>query len=199
MDSFFERMDPWRKPEGSLHLYVLPNDDEREILFEVQQSLIGVDELPMMPAGYLHATVLRLAQFDEDVSQKEYSRLGETMDEFCATLHPFDLHFGRPLPDDVALSCWAPSTAAWEQLLGGCRATVAGTWGMEPFAAPVGPHVSLGYAKGRVDDALLAEKLEGVCGPGPLHVAKLHLVSVTVRPELGTFDFIQLANWDLGS
>lgn len=199
MDSFFERMEPWRKSEGSLHLYVLPAEDERELFFNVQQSLAGIENLPLMPAAYLHATLLRLAQFDEDVSQKEYSRLGREIDEFCATLEPFDLDFGPPVADDVALCCWATATPAWEQLTQGCRATVERAWGVEPFASPAVPHVSLAYAKGMVNGDLVAATLEGVASPGRIRVDKVHLVSVTARPERGTFDFTELANWDLGS
>ena len=57
--------------------------------------------------------------------------------------------------------------------------------------------MSLAYATGPVPHDLLAERLAGLDPLGTIRVDRLHLVSVTVRPERGTFDFTSLANWDL--
>lgn len=199
MKSFFATMEPWRKAEGSLHLYALPDQEERARLVVAQEALNGIEGLPLMPASYLHCTVQRLAQFDEDVTQAHYTQLGEALAVMCAALKPFDLDFGAPLATELSVGCWTARSGAWDRLLQGCRETVASTWGGDTPAPPTAPHLSLAYAKSPVDDAVVAARLANVPPIGTLHVGTLHLVSVTVRPERGTFDFTELANWDLGS
>lgn len=198
MKSFFDNMEPWRKPEGSLHLYVLPLDQDRDRFASAQEALTGIDDLPLMPASYLHCTVARLAQFDEDVTQADYTRLGDALQELCAGLNPFKLDFGPPQADDDAVGCWASVSKDWDALVEGCRRTVITAWGTEPPSPPVAPHLSLAYAKASVDSDLVAARLAEAQALGAVRVRTLHLVSVTVRPQRGTFDFTELANWDLG-
>ncbi len=199
MESFFTSMEPWRKPEGSLHLYVLPGEDDTDRFIEAQEALKDVDDLPLMPASYLHCTVARLAQFDEDVSQAEYTRLGDALQELCSGLRAFTLDFGPAQADGTAVVCWASPSKDWDRLVEECRRTVAATWGGEAPAPPEAPHLSLAYAKGAIDDDLVSGRLVEAEPIGAVHVRTLHLVSVTMRPERGTFDFTELANWDLGS
>lgn len=197
MENFFERMEPWRTPEGALHLYVLPADDERERFVAAQQSIYGIDHLPLMPEAYLHCTVQRLAQFDDEVSQTDLTALGTAVQNLCSALPAFDLDFGRPVASNVAVACQASHSGGWDRLVAGCRDIVAEAWGITPPAAPASPHLSLAYASGPVPDAVVAERLAEVEPLGTVRVDALHLVSVTVRPERGTFDFTSLANWDL--
>lgn len=198
MQSFFESMPPWRKPEGSLHLYVLPHEDDRERFLSAQEAVAGIDDLPLMPAAYLHCTVTRLAQFDEDVTQAQYTQLGDALQELCAGLSPFTLDFGAPQASESSVVCWAKGSKAWDTLVEGCDRTVAATWGVEPHAPPVAPHLSLAYAKASVDADLVTARLTAAPPFGAVRVHTLHLVSVTVRPERGTFDFTELAIWDFG-
>lgn len=199
MKSFFESMKPWRKPEGSLHLYLLPKEEDKERFMEVQDLLRGIEHLPLMPAAYLHCTVARLAQFDEDVTQAEYTSLGDDLEELCSGLSPVTLQFHAPLSDDLTVACLAAPSWEWKNLARGCQKTVAESWGMDTFPPPATPHVSLAYAMGSVDEALVAARLAESQPLGAMSLSTLHLVSVTVRPQRGTFDFTELANWDLGS
>lgn len=199
MESFFERMEPWRKPEGALHLYALPDDDETERFMAAGRALLDVEHLPLMPEAYLHATVQRLPQFDDEVSQADLTSLGAALGRLCAELPAFDLYFDRPVADEVAVVCGASASAEWDALVAGCREVVADTWGVAPPAAPAGPHVSLAYATGAVSRELVGQRLAEADPIGTVRVDALHLVSVTVRPERGTFDFTSLANWDLAS
>ncbi len=198
MKSFFASMEPWRKPEGSLHLYALPGEEDARRFVEAQEAVAGIDNLPLMPASYLHCTVVRLAQFDEDVTQAEYTQLGDALQELCSGLRSVTLDFGPPQAGDDAVACWASASGDWDALVEGCRRTVAATWGTEPLAPPVAPHLSLAYANASVDNDLVVVRLAGAQPLGAVQVRTLHLVSVTVRPERGTFDFTELANWDLG-
>lgn len=73
MRSFFEAMAPWPRQEGSLHLYVLPDDGARQRCIAAQEALGVIDHLPTMPPAFLHLTLQRLRQFD-DLSQAEPPR-----------------------------------------------------------------------------------------------------------------------------
>lgn len=197
MENFFARMEPWRKLEGALHLYVLPSDDDAERFQSVQDALEGLQHLPLMPTPYLHATLQRLSQFDDEVAQADFTRLGDALAEVCSELPAFDLDFGRFRAGDVAVESWASPSKDWDSLLAGCRQCVTDVWGSAPPAPPAGPHLSLAYATGPVDDDMVTARLAAVEPLGTLRVSTLHLVSVTARPERGTFDFTALANWDL--
>lgn len=199
MENFFERMEPWRKPEGALHLYVLPHGEELDRFVAAQATLADIANLPLMPGPYLHCTVLRLAQFDDEVTQADLTALGTALESLCSGLPSFDLEFGTPSAGETAVVVTASDSRDWKHLVGSCREVVSGTWGTVPPTPPAVPHLSLAYAQGPVPDALLAERLAEVEPLGTIHVRSLHLVSVTVRPERGTFDFTSLATWDLAS
>lgn len=199
MESFFEAMTRWRKPEGALHLYVLPNEEALDRFVDIGEVLAGIEHLPLMPASYLHGTVTRLGHHDEDITQARYTLLGDALQSFCSDLGPFTLTFGPPGIHGNAVVCTASPSREWNELVAGCRRTVSQSWGGELPAPPAVPHLSLAYAKGNVDDAQVSARLADVAPLGEMRVATLHLVSVTARAERGTFDFTELANWDLGS
>lgn len=127
MENFFERMEPWRQPEGALHLYALPGGDDAERFAAAGRALAGIEHLPLMPEAYLHATVQRLAQFDDEVSQADLTALGAALGKLCATLPAFDLHFGPPVASDVAVVCGASGSMDWDALVSGVREVVADT------------------------------------------------------------------------
>lgn len=196
MKSFFASMTPWDRNDGSLHVYVLPDDDVADRIGDLQARLDGVDHLPPMPRAWLHFTVNRLAQFD-DLSMADLTRFGGAMSAELASVPAFELLVGPPRVHDVAVECVAEATPGWDALVDGVRRAALSTFGGTMPDRPYAPHVSLAYATGDVPDDALRARLEGAPELGSLHVTTAHLVSVTVRPELGTFDFIELANWSL--
>ncbi|RMB62327.1 2'-5' RNA ligase family protein [Tessaracoccus antarcticus] len=197
MESFFARMEPWRKPEGALHLYVLPGDDTIDRFAAAQRSIDGVEHLPLMPEAYLHCTLQRLAEFDDEVAQQDFTRLGDCLGAALSGLPSFDLTFGGPRAGEVAVEVSAASSPEWDGLVTSSRRAIVEAWGHEPPAPPAAPHLSLAYATGSVGHEKVASLLADVEPIGAMRVGAVHLVSVTVRPERGTFDFTSLANWDL--
>lgn len=198
MQSFFESMPPWPRNDGSLHLYVVPEDaDLLERLTAAQELLAGFASLPPMPRSYLHCTVQRLAHFDDDVRQAELTALGAQLNRRLAEVPAFDLELGAPQAHRTAVGCEAAPSAAWDRLVATVRDGVVDAWPGELPPPPHGPHLSLAYATGDVDTAQVQQRLAEVPPIGQLHVATVHLVSVTVRPEIGIFDFVTLADWDL--
>lgn len=196
MQSFFADMAPWEQPDGSLHLYVLPDDEAADRLEDLQSRLGGMTHLPVVPRALLHFTVSRLAQFD-DLSMAELTRLGEAIGVELAGVAAFELEVGAPEVHEVAVECVAESTPGWESLVDGVRRAALATFGATLPERPYAPHVTLAYATGEVSDEAVRARVRGAAPVGRMRVATVHLVSVTVRPELGWFDFIELANWSL--
>ena len=196
MRSFFDYMPPWVRNEGSLHVYALPDDRARDRLAEESLRLDGIVGLPRMPEPWLHLTVSRLSQFD-DLSHAELTRLAEALGREVEGLGAFDVALGAPAAGAHTVGCSAPSSPQWEALVSGVRRAASDTFGGELPPPPHAPHASLAFATGDVDDTLVASRLVGAAEIGLVRIDRVHLVSVTVRPDLGTFDWIELANVDL--
>lgn len=196
MHSFFDAMTPWPRNDGSLHVYALPDDDVVDRLFAASEPLDGIAALPRMPRAWLHFTVGRLAQFD-DLGQAGLTRLADELGGALASIAAFDLQVGPPEVWGQSVNCSAEPSAAWDGLVAAVRAGAA-AFADEPLPpAPHEPHVSLAYATGEVADDVVRARLAGASTVGSVGVQRVHLVSVTVRPEVGTFDWTELANWDL--
>lgn len=197
MENFFEHMTPWARHDGSLHLYVVPGDADVARFAAAQQLIAGVNSLPPMPPALLHVTVQRLAQFDDQVTQADLSRMGTALSAELSDVASFDLDFGPPRAEASAVVCTADTTKGWEGMRAAVLRALAQALPGDLPEPPHAPHLSLAYATGHVDDAVIAARLEGAEPVGRVRVAQVHLVSVTVRPSNGTFDFTNLANWEL--
>lgn len=197
MRDFFQHL-TWPRPDGALHLYVLP--DRSPILdafSDAQARLAGIDGLPLMPLPWLHLTLQGLGRFDDAVTQAELSRFGAALGDAVAEIEPFELTFDTPVVRELAVECSAAPSAGWDALVTAARAAITTVWPGELPNPPHGPHLSLAYATGDVDDTLVTERLAGVSALGSLLVDRVELVSVTARPEMGIFDFTTLAGQEL--
>lgn len=198
MHNFFEYMKSWKRNDGALHLYVLPEPEELlDRLVDAQESLAGIPQLPPMPRSWLHATVQRMPKFDDEVTQVELTEFGRVMTDELAGVPGFTLPLGPPIARQASVECSATSTEAWDELLSAVRRSVRAVWAEALPDRPYGPHVSLSYAVANVPDEEITARLAGMRPLGDMKVSQVHLVSVTARPELGVFDFTSLASWDL--
>ena len=197
MRSFFDAMTPWPRKEGALHVYALPDDDTRDTLAAISERLDGIEGLPRMPLPWLHLTITRYGQFD-GIGSMPLQDLAEAIDQELVGVGPFDIELGAPTVSGNTVTCEAPSVPEWERLVSGVRRAVSVLGDDEELPpAPHGPHVTLAYANGDVDDALVTGRLADAPAVGTLRIDRVFLVSVTVRPELGSFDWMELANWSL--
>lgn len=196
MESFFDATTIWDRLDGSLHVYVVPDEDVTDRLADLQARLDGVPDLPVMPRAWLHFTVNRLAQYDE-IGNREITRLADALTLELAGVPAFDLRVGPPQVHERAVECVGESTPGWEALVDGVRRAALGTFGGTMPDRPYAPHVTLAYATGDVPDREIRARLEGAPEVGTMRVETAHLMSVTMRPELGWFDFVELANWSL--
>lgn len=197
MRNFFDEMEPWARNDGSLHIHVLPGDDVCERLAVAQSLFADVPALPPMPAPYLHLTLQRLAHFDDGLKQAELSRLGSVLTDSLGKVSSFGLELGAPRSDGTAVVSTAAPSTAWDGLHAAVAAALGQVLPGELPIPPHAPHVSLAYATGEVPDDEITARLADAEPIGTLHVGAVHLVSVTVRPEVGIFDFTHLANWEL--
>lgn len=199
MENYFEQMEPWARNDGALHLYVLPSEAERERIVALQEQMSGIDGLPLMPGPNLHLTLQKLGRFDDELTQRQLSALGVALDEALASVPAFTLDLDSPTVGAAAVTCEAGPSEAWDRLSAAVRTGLQAVLGDEPPLPdpPHGPHATLSYATGGVDDDVVTARLATAPAAGRLVVDEVHLVSVTVRPEVGTFDFTLLAGWDL--
>lgn len=197
MRSFFKAMAPWPQNEGSLHLYALPDEATRERLRTAQEALAGIDHLPTMPPAYLHLTVQRLSQFD-DLPQAELTRLAAHLTARIDEIASFTLDLGAPTLRETAVEVPAAPSAGWDALVSAVRRGLTDAFPDDDLLPPPhAPHLSLAYATGDAPDEAVADALRGLFPLGVMRVDGVQLVSVTVRPELGIFDFTELAGWPL--
>ena len=199
MESFFDIMQPWPRNHGALHLYVLPSGSALERLAAAQALLEGIDGLPLQPEPYLHLTLQRMTQFDEDLTQRDLTRLGDALAESLVGQAAFSVELGRPEVVGTGVTCEGETPPGWSSLSAAVRAGIVAALGEEPPLPPPphGPHVSLSYATGSVSDDEVTARLAAAEPIGQLDVEEVHLVSVTVRPEIGIFDFTNFASWPL--
>lgn len=196
MQSFFDTMPAWARNDGSLHVYALPDESVADRLESLSERLDGVAGLPRMPRAWLHFTVSRLAQFD-DLGQANLTRLATAVGEGLSQQRAFDLRVGAPSVSGGSVGCVGEPSAQWDALVASVRSAAAATFPDSPLPpGPHAPHVSLAYATGDVDAAAVASRLAGAPELGVVPIRGIHVVSVTVRPELGTFDWTELANWE---
>jgi len=196
MHSFFDAMAPWPHNDGALHVYALPDDDTADRLEDASFRLEGLWSLPRMPRAWLHLTVTRLAQFD-DLGQAELTRLCDAIGASLVGLPAFALELGDAQVAPTAVTCTGAPSTGWDGLVAAVRGAAAAFSDAPLPPAPHAPHVSLAYATGPVDGSAVEARLAGSRPIGIVPVSRVHLVSVTVRPEVGTFDWTELANWDL--
>lgn len=197
MRNFFETMEPWARNDGALHLYVLPDETALGRLGGAQSLFADLAPLPPMPEPYLHLTLQRLAQFDDELKQAELSQLGAALTESLSEFPAFDLDLGAPRAEETAVVSTAARSTAWDRLREIVAATLGSVLPGELPPPPHAPHVSLAYCTGEVPDDEVDSRLAGAEPIGSLRVGEIHLVSVTVRPDVGIFDFTHLANWEL--
>lgn len=198
MRSFFDSMVPWERNDGKLHVYALPDDALLERLTTAQGRIRGIEDLPLMPEPWLHFTVSQLPQHD-DLGGPALSRLADALGGALAGLESFAVDLGAPRVGPTAVTCEAAPTSEWDRLVDAVREAASTVTDEQLPARPFTPHLSLGYATGDVDAVEVELRLSGAEPLGRFVVDQVHLVSVTVRPELGTFDWVELANWHLPS
>ncbi|AQP46506.1 hypothetical protein BW730_02070 [Tessaracoccus aquimaris] len=196
MQSFFDGIDGWDRNDGSLHVYALPDEGVADRLESLSERLDGVPGLPRMPRSWLHFTISRLAQYD-DLGQANLTRLADAIGARLSTVGPFDLRVGAPRATDKAVDCTAEPSPEWDALVAAVRGAAVEAFPEDELpAGPHAPHVALAYAVGEVPDADLEARLADAPEVGTVPIRGLHLVSVTMRPEVGTFDWTELANWE---
>lgn len=196
MQNFFTEVEDWPRLEGALHLYALPTPEFAERAADAATPLAGIENLPLMPASYFHFTIQRLAQFDDLLSAAQLSELGARLNQVAESTQAFELRFGPLTTTGNSVVAWAEPSQAWDQLADVIRDALTATTSEPLPQGPPGPHLTLAYATGEVSDSQTRELLSADA-LGPCPVAGFSLVSVTVRPELGIFDFITLADWQL--
>ncbi len=154
--------------------------------------------LRAMPLGYLHLPLQRLGDFDSDLTQADYTALGTALNQAYADRQAFSLAFSQPQLVDVGVAVTAEATPEWHNLIAATRRALTQTRKTPLPEAAGSPRIMLLHAIGEIDEAAAAAALQASPALGPVTVAEVALVSMSARPELGTFDYHILANFKLG-
>lgn len=184
----------WRRPDGSLHLYLLPEDEHRAELARLQDSLPWPDLHARQPADFLHATVLRLPWYLPELDEQQLTAVQAAVAQALSAAPPFVLDFDTVALTDFGVAVSAPSTQGWENLLDSLEAALGrcDVKSVQPgagFSRPSGPHVSLSY--GRADAAAdeLADVVATMSVRQSWSVRRLELLSVRMRRGEGTYSW----------
>ena len=140
---------------------------------------------------------LELAQLSRADKDHALRALADAIDARLSAIGAFDLRVGAPRATDNAVDCTAEPSPEWDALVAAVRGAAVEAFPEDELpAGPHAPHVALAYAVGEVPDAELEARLADAPEVGTVPIRGLHLVSVTMRPEVGTFDWTELANWE---
>lgn len=203
MRRFFERADTrWRRPRGALHLYVVPDeaDPVRERFDAQEVALRTCPGLAMQPNRYLHATIQRLDLYRDEISEERWQALVRELGDALARHEPFPLRFAVAQPREYAIEAVAEPTAQWTALVAGIREAIAAAgFGAALTDPPYGPHYTLAYCTGDVDEERIREALRPVIAPTDLTVRRVSLVGVEQRLDAGIFTFDDVFEWTIGS
>ncbi len=184
----------WRRSDGSLHLYLVPDDEQRRELASVQDRLPWPAYHARQPAEFLHATLLRLPWYVPELEATELESIRRAVTLALRDTPPCTLDFDALELGDYGVVMTAPSVAGWRRLIdaleqglapGAVRELPAGAG----FTHPCGPHVSLSYGREEAMDADLARTVSRLSVRQRWNVQQAELVAVSMHRERGTFSW----------
>lgn len=184
----------WRRPDGSLHLYLLPEGEQRAELARLQDALPWPDLHARQPASFLHATVLRLPWFLPELDEPQLTAVQESVAQALSAAPPFVLEFDTIALTDFGVVVSAPSTQGWESLLASLesalgRCDVQSERPDAGFSRPFGPHVSLSYGRADAGADELADVVATMSVRQSWPVRRLELLSVHMHRSEGTYSW----------
>lgn len=184
----------WRRTEGSLHLYLIPDDGQRRELSGLQERLDWSSLHARQPPEFLHATVLRLPWYEPELDPAERESLQRAMKLALNDVPPFTLDFDTLELTDYGVVVSAPAAAGWDRLVRALEQGLAETEVDRPsqgssFSRPFGPHVSLSYGRDNAEDAHLAAAVSQLSVRQRWNVEQVELVAVGMHKEQGTYSW----------
>ncbi len=187
----------WKKPIGSLQLIATLANETVDRLASLPLRSAPPKHLPAMPLSYLHLPVQQLGDFDTDLAQPDYTALGTALNQAYDGVAAFSLHFTQPQLVDIGVAVVAAATPEWQQLVAASRQALHQSRTAPLPEAAAQPGIMLHHAIGAIDETATAATLQDCAELGPVEVTEVALVSMSARPELGTFDYHVLANFEL--
>lgn len=188
----------WRRPNGSLHLYLIPDDQQRRELSGLQEQLDWPAYHARQPAEFLHATVLRLPWYEPELEASERESLQRAVTHALNDVPPFTLDFDALELTDYGVVMTAPSVAGWHRLVDTLEQGLT-DWAVRRasvdarFTRPSRPHVSLSYGREKAGDADLATTVSRLSVQQRWNVQRAELVAVSMHKGRGTY------SWELVS
>lgn len=188
----------WRRPDGSLHVYLIPDDDYRDELARVQEQLPWPRLHARQPPEFLHATVLRSPWYEPELDPGERDSIRQRIARELTNLPAFSLEFDTLQLTDHGVVLAASPTPGWDRLIAALHQGLAGidvrTPGDSPgFTRPFGPHVSLSYGREHAEDDEIAEVVSQLRVRQEWNVQRVELVAVDMDRQRGTYSWVPVS------
>lgn len=190
----------WRQPNGSLHVYLLPDERHQAELAALQDRLVWDGSHARQPARWLHATVRRLPVFSTDL---EPDRLIAELDAALAAVEPFEVTLSRLEVGDYGVVLSGDRSPAWNELVrtveDAARAALPEVADEDWPGAPHTPHVSLSYGVADLPTPELDAVVAGLSVEQTWRVERCHLLAVDQHRDTGTYTWVDIASHPLGA
>lgn len=195
----------WRRDDGSLHLYVVPDVAQRAELAGLQDRLSWPRGQARQPAEFLHATVLRLPWFRDELSPQELASIQHTVGRAAAGVPAFELDFDTLDLLEFGVVVSASPTPGWDLLVNTLEESLRAREGNKDAAQslwmgrPFGPHASLSYGREDAPDGELTGVVNTLSVRQRWAVRRVELLSVSMHKGEGTFSWVPISSHELAT
>ncbi|MFB6726738.1 2'-5' RNA ligase family protein [Kribbella sp. NPDC056345] len=195
----------WRRPDGLLHVYVLPPPEVLAMADAYQQLMKPHHEtglVSLQPRAFLHYTVQLIDRHVTEITDDQLAALKSALDAEAGPVEPFELTAVHGVVGVHGVTIYTePPTPLFTALNQRVRAAVAEALGPDAVPeqqyAPV-PHLSAGYGLADADSDPLIRAVNGYRPtPVTLTVDQVHLLAVDQDRAAGTFSWKALHTVDL--
>lgn len=203
-DFFAITIDDWHDPAGALHAYLVPNAEERARLAPARSAAREVPFLAVQPEAGLHATIVRLPPLVSELDSDDLPGINARATESGRQLGSLTIEFGGPQVTADSLLVSARGDERWDALVELVRGAVrpASSGNVDRYPSPRAPHITIAYATGDGEDALIRRALAATPGAeaelGAITFEHIAWCAVHQNREVGTYTFEVLFTTPLG-
>ncbi|MFJ8752120.1 2'-5' RNA ligase family protein [Streptomyces sp. NPDC102441] len=201
---FQHAQDVWPEGETLLHVYITPQDQDRELTALVTRAHDVLKDFPITPVAlpWLHITVDQITdRVGANISATERDALVAELGKELANVEPFDVMIGSLMSYATGVIADVHPDGPLKGLHTTVRAAIQTVRGSNATGYPTKvPHLTLGYAAEECDSDQVQRKLRNEVRPGhaPMRVDAVHLVDVTSDTQAKTITWDHVATIPLG-
>ncbi|MFF9074606.1 2'-5' RNA ligase family protein [Streptomyces sp. NPDC014872] len=202
---FQHAQDVWPEGETLLHVYLTPQDQDRELAALVARGRTVLREFPItcVENRWLHITVDQITdRVGAEITPAERHALVAELGKRLAGVEPFDIMIGSLESYATGVIADVHPDEPLNDLHTTVRAAIQTVRGPNATGYPTKvPHLTLGYAAEECDSDQVQRTLRNGVRPGhaPMRVDAVHLVDVTADAKAKTITWDHVAMIPLGA